>query len=147
MQENETYCVFEPITFHRFLLIIALGTPISVVGSIANFILILIFLQQKYRSLPTLYLGVLAMFDLQLCLGYIVLCTCDAIALYYRNLALWKLWHDCSMTVFTMARIGQLASTYLVVFATFERFLLVGEYDQLSWIYNNRGMAQGGFGT
>ena len=141
-QNNTTtnHCVFEPISFHRFLLIIAIGTPISIVGVLGNLLLIAIFFQPKYRSLPTLYLGVLAVLDLQLCIGYLMMCTCDAIALYYRNLDVYNFWHDSSMIVFTLARIGAFASTYMMVFATIERFLLVGEYTRFSCLYSPKGI-------
>ncbi len=139
VNESETVCYFVPVTHVRFLLVVFAGTPLAFCGIFTNALLIFLFLQQKYRASPTLYLAVLAILDVLFCASYIPLFTADAVALYYRILTLWELWHAYVMVLMTLGRIIQFASTYLLVCASFERFLLVSDNKFLHNLYSDRG--------
>ncbi len=132
-------CRFEPVTYDRFLLIMAIGTPFGTIGLVTNILLVVLFLQKKYRNSPTLYLAVLALLDFLICLVYLVVFTVDAISIYFRIYWLWEIWHGYAMLLFTVSRIVQLSSAYLVLFATLERFLMVGDYKRLGLVYSPMG--------
>lgn len=90
----------------RFALISYVGTPIAAVGIVTNAILVLLFIQAKYRNSPTLYLCFLALLDIAICSIYVPFFTVDAVALYLRVEWLHHLWHSYVMILYCASRIG-----------------------------------------
>ncbi|VDM24692.1 unnamed protein product [Toxocara canis] len=110
---------YEGYTLQRFVIISAAST-VSFLGIIANCILLVIFI----RSLPnSLYSAVLALLDGLLCMVYLLLFGVDAEFVYLRIEALFIIYHAYMIPVFILSRIVQFAMPYMLILATFERFV------------------------
>ncbi|CAD6186543.1 unnamed protein product [Caenorhabditis auriculariae] len=132
---NETY------DFSRYALIVYLGTPIAVAGVICNWILFVkTFPEDKVqKKTPALYLLLLAVLDLSIDLLYIPFFTVDALAIYNELEFLYHVWHYYAMFLFGLSRMVQFASTYLIVCATIERFIVVAEIKSLQFLITVNG--------
>ncbi|KAK5966854.1 hypothetical protein GCK32_019715, partial [Trichostrongylus colubriformis] len=95
---NESY------DFARYAVIVYIGTPIALAGVVCNCILLRLFSKCRSRKSPTLYLLVLAIFDLLMDLLYIPFFTVDALAIYHQNEFLYHIWHVYAMLVFGTSR-------------------------------------------
>ncbi|VDL81182.1 unnamed protein product [Nippostrongylus brasiliensis] len=122
---NESY------DFTRYAVIVYIGTPIALAGRL--------FSKSHSTRSPTLYLLVLAIMDLLMDLLYIPFFTVDALAIYHQNEFLYHLWHVYAMLVFGTSRMVQFASTYMVLCATMERFIVVAEIHSLDSLVKERG--------
>ncbi|ETN82059.1 hypothetical protein NECAME_17805 [Necator americanus] len=69
--------------------------------------------------------------DLLMDLLYIPFFTVDALAIYHQNEFLYHFWHVYAMLVFGTSRMVQFASTYMILCATMERFIVVAEIHSL----------------
>ncbi|EFO95090.1 hypothetical protein GCK72_020404 [Caenorhabditis remanei] len=130
---NESY------DFNRYALIVYIGTPIAIAGVICNWILFRLFTKSKSAKSPALYLLLLAVLDLLMDLLYIPFFTVDALAIYHKNEFLYHIWHDYAMFVFGLSRLVQFASTYIILCATIERFIVVAEINSLNFLINSTG--------
>ncbi|CAJ0591536.1 unnamed protein product [Cylicocyclus nassatus] len=130
---NESY------DFVRYAVIVYIGTPIALAGVVCNCILLRLFSRIRSRKSPTLYLLVLAILDLLMDLLYIPLFTVDALAIYHENEFLYHIWHVYAMLMFGMSRMVQFASTYMVLCATMERFIVVAEIQSLGLLVTEQG--------
>ncbi|CAI4226895.1 unnamed protein product [Auanema sp. JU1783] len=130
---NESY------DFTRYALIVYVGTPIAIAGVICNFFLLRLFSKTRSRKSPTLYLLVLAVLDMLMDLLYIPFFTVDALAIYHENETLYHLWHVYAMFLFGTSRLVQFASTYIILCATIERFIVVAEISSLDFLITENG--------
>uniref|UniRef100_A0A1I7XL07 G_PROTEIN_RECEP_F1_2 domain-containing protein n=1 Tax=Heterorhabditis bacteriophora TaxID=37862 RepID=A0A1I7XL07_HETBA len=132
---NESY------DFTRYFIIVYIGTPIAAAGVICNFILFVsrLFSRSRSRRSPTLYLLVLAILDLLMDLLYIPFFTVDALAIYNENEFLYHLWHIYAMFLFGTSRMVQFASTYVILCATMERFIVIAEIRSLEFLVGEKG--------
>ncbi|VDN55499.1 unnamed protein product [Dracunculus medinensis] len=96
-----------------------------------NFQLLLIIF---IRSLPnSIYLTVISLLDCLLCIVYILLFGIDASLVFLKNETLFIAYHTYIIPVFIISRITQFAMPYMLILATFERFLwTVGKRTRLS---------------
>uniref|UniRef100_A0AC35G4V8 G-protein coupled receptors family 1 profile domain-containing protein n=1 Tax=Panagrolaimus sp. PS1159 TaxID=55785 RepID=A0AC35G4V8_9BILA len=131
--KNEAY------DFARFALVTYVGTPIALLGLLFNAFLVKVFSNRKRLQTPTFYLFLLAIFDSLICLIYIPFFTIDAFAIYYKNEKLHHIWHSYAMILYGTSRVVQFASTYMVVCATIERFIVVGNIKWLSFVSTEIG--------
>ncbi|KAE9552114.1 hypothetical protein FO519_004694 [Halicephalobus sp. NKZ332] len=131
--KNEAY------DFARFALVTYVGTPIAIFGLVFNAILVKVFSNRKRLRTPAFYLFLLAIFDSLICAIYIPFFTVDAIAIYYKNEQLYHIWNNYIMFLYGTSRVVQFASTYMVVCATIERFIVVGNIKWLSLVGSEFG--------
>uniref|UniRef100_A0A1I7UWH1 G_PROTEIN_RECEP_F1_2 domain-containing protein n=1 Tax=Caenorhabditis tropicalis TaxID=1561998 RepID=A0A1I7UWH1_9PELO len=129
----------EAYDFNRYALIVYVGTPIAIAGVICNWILFRLFTKSKSTKSPALYLLLLAILDLLMDLLYIPFFTVDALAIYHKNEFLYHIWHDYAMFVFGLSRLVQFASTYIILCATMERFIVVAEINTLNFLISSTG--------
>ncbi|KAK6017018.1 hypothetical protein OSTOST_17494 [Ostertagia ostertagi] len=108
---NESY------DFARYAVIVYIGTPIALAGVVCN-------------CIPP---------DLLMDLLYIPFFTVDALAIYHQNEFLYHIWHVYAMLVFGTSRMVQFASTYMVLCATMERFIVVAEIHSLQSLVRENG--------
>ncbi|KAK6754445.1 hypothetical protein RB195_013445 [Necator americanus] len=130
---NESY------DFVRYAVIVYIGTPIALAGVVCNCILLRLFSRCHSRRSSTLYLLVLALLDLLMDLLYIPFFTVDALAIYHQNEFLYHFWHVYAMLVFGTSRMVQFASTYMILCATMERFIVVAEIHSLESLVTENG--------
>ncbi|CAI5453067.1 unnamed protein product [Caenorhabditis angaria] len=138
--ENETMCSkSEGYDSTRYALIVYCGTPIAIAGVICNWILFRLFMKSKSMKSPTFYLLILAILDLLMDLLYIPFFTVDALAIADDNQFLYHLWHYYAMFVFGLSKLIQFASTYVILCATIERFIVVAEIASLDFLISSTG--------
>lgn len=77
------------------------------------------------KNFPLLYLTALSVLDASICLGYVLIMGMDALGLYMRWEWLYLAWTYYGIPVFAVSRIVQLASSWLIVAATFERHVVL----------------------
>ncbi|KJH43936.1 7 transmembrane receptor [Dictyocaulus viviparus] len=130
---NESY------DFWRYSVIVYFGTPIALAGVVCNCILLRLFSHRRSRKSPTLYLLVLAIMDLLMDLLYLPFFTVDALAIYHQNEFLYHIWHVYAIPVFGLSRMVQFASTYMVLCATMERFIVVAEINSIKLLVSEKG--------
>uniref|UniRef100_A0A7E4VR17 G_PROTEIN_RECEP_F1_2 domain-containing protein n=1 Tax=Panagrellus redivivus TaxID=6233 RepID=A0A7E4VR17_PANRE len=123
----------------RFALVTYGGTPIAICGLIFNLILVRTFSRSQHLRTPTFYLFLLAIFDSLICVIYIPFFTVDAIAIYYADEKLHHLWHSYVLILYGTSRVVQCASTYMMVCATIERFVVVANIRRLSFLSTEIG--------
>ncbi|KAK6037707.1 hypothetical protein COOONC_24789 [Cooperia oncophora] len=70
---------------------------------------------------------------------YIPLFTVDALAIYHQNEFLYHTWHVYAMLLFGTSRMVQFASTYMVLCATMERFIVVANITSLQSLVRENG--------
>uniref|UniRef100_A0A0N5BIT4 G_PROTEIN_RECEP_F1_2 domain-containing protein n=1 Tax=Strongyloides papillosus TaxID=174720 RepID=A0A0N5BIT4_STREA len=129
----------ESYDFLRFALVLYVGTPISILGIIFNFILIRLFsISQKIFS-SSLYLLVLAILDLFICFMYIPFFTVDALAIYLKLPLFHDVYHKYVMFLYGVSKQTQFASTYVILFGTLERFIMIANIESLSYLITSRG--------
>uniref|UniRef100_A0A915AQU8 G-protein coupled receptors family 1 profile domain-containing protein n=2 Tax=Parascaris univalens TaxID=6257 RepID=A0A915AQU8_PARUN len=122
----------------RFALVVYVGTPIALVGIIFNAILLVMFSNKKYLRY-SLYLLVLAIFDMMICAIYIPFFTVDALAIYKSVQSLHHIWHSYVMQLYGLSRVVQFASAYMVLCATIERFIYISGVQPLRFLITDRG--------
>ncbi|VDO86547.1 unnamed protein product [Heligmosomoides polygyrus] len=130
---NESY------DFTRYAVIVYIGTPIALAGVFCNCILLRLFSKSRSTRSPTLYLLVLAIMDLLMDLLYIPFFTVDALAIYHQSEFLYHIWHVYAMLVFGTSRMVQFASTYMILCATMERFIVVAGIHSLEYLVREHG--------
>ncbi|KIH50172.1 hypothetical protein ANCDUO_19751, partial [Ancylostoma duodenale] len=77
--------------------------------------------------------------DLLMDLLYTPFFTVDALAIYHQNEFLYHVWHVYAMLVFGTSRMVQFASTYMILCATMERFIVVAEIHSLESLVTEHG--------
>ncbi len=128
-------CAFnEPYTEGRFALVIS-ATSLAILGVFFNGALLVFFIGANRQS--SIYLALLAFLDCCLCINYILLFGVDAVAIYYRLPEIFLLWNNYLIVVYGLSRIVQLSIPYIVLAATFERWLiLVGNFSVCPWVHS-----------
>lgn len=133
-------CGYETVDFDRFMLIVAFGTPCAVIGILFNLLLCIVFFRPYHLRTCDLYFAVLACLDSAFCVFYIFLMTVDAVSLHYGFPRLYAVYVSYMPPLFAVAKIIQLASVYMVVAATVERFFVVSRWsDTWSTPVSNQG--------
>lgn len=109
----------------RFYLIGVTGFSICLIGIIFNVILLKILLQPALRTTYLTYLSALAVIDINIAVTYIVVMSLATWYEYFNSYLLYVIWHRCLPYFFTLSRVATLASSYLIVACTVERYLEV----------------------
>ncbi|KAK0412413.1 hypothetical protein QR680_006196 [Steinernema hermaphroditum] len=123
----------------RYALIIFIGTPLAITGVLFNSLLIVMHSDRVKLKSPTIYLFVLAILDLLICLFYVPVFAVDAFMLFHGIEPLYHLWHAYVMLLYGLSRIAQFAATYMVLLATVERFIVVGNIKRLQFLISSTG--------
>ncbi|TKR89809.1 hypothetical protein L596_013853 [Steinernema carpocapsae] len=59
--------------------------------------------------------------------------------LYHRIEYLYHIWHAYVLLLYGSSRIAQFAATYMVLLATVERFIVVGEFERVFFFFSTKG--------
>ncbi|KAL3984962.1 7 transmembrane receptor (rhodopsin family) protein [Acanthocheilonema viteae] len=123
----------------RFALVVYIGTPVAFIGTIFNVILLIIFCHKKILNSPDFYFLFLAIFDMLICVIYIPFFTMDALAIYYQIKSLHHLWHTYIMQIYCTSRFVQFGAVYMILCATFERFVYISSKRYFNWFITDSG--------
>uniref|UniRef100_A0A158Q7I5 G_PROTEIN_RECEP_F1_2 domain-containing protein n=1 Tax=Elaeophora elaphi TaxID=1147741 RepID=A0A158Q7I5_9BILA len=123
----------------RYALVVYIGTPIALIGTLFNGILLTIFGHKKTLNSPDFYLLLLAIFDMLICQLYIPFFTMDALAIYYQIESIHHLWHTYIMQIYCTSRFVQFSAVYMMLCATFERLVCISGKRYLSWFITDCG--------
>lgn len=123
---NESTCITysQPYLREKVVIIGIVGSSVAVVSAVENTLLLLLLITapKLYRDNRN-YLLLMALFDLIVTLSYILILSANILADYYRILPLFLLWHRYFRVVFTLSHVAMSSSTYILLTATFERYL------------------------
>ncbi|VDN54611.1 unnamed protein product [Dracunculus medinensis] len=132
---SESYCIKnEDYDSARFGLVVFLGTPIALIGILSNAFLFVMFWNKPSFKSHRFYLLVLAIFDMLICLLYIPFFTIDALALFYSINSLHHIYNSYVIQVYGISKFVQFASTYMVLCATVERFVIVSGLQSMAFL-------------
>ncbi len=137
-------CIYqvEPENNAEFYLVAVFGTVVSVVSILENAPLFYIFLcRSSFRLSHYFYMMFLAFFDVFIAISYIMLMSVQVLFDYLLSFELSQVWHFCMRPIFAITRISMAASTYLVVAATLERFLVANRLLSFAFQQKHRCFA------
>lgn len=125
-------CKMEPskFLFVRYCFIGIFGFAISVIGVFMNITLLIVLTKSFLRNTYFVYLSALAVLDIAVAITYIMVMSIAVLFEYLESMFLYQIWYTCLPYFFTLSRIVTLASTYMVVVCTAERFLEVAHLAQ-----------------
>lgn len=117
-------CEFIPSEFlaAQHWLIAVFGSTVCVIGIGSNIALLQVLFQPKQRSTYLIYLAVLAILDILILISYLVVPVVGVLYEYYKSYFLYRLWHSWVPYFYALTRIVLLASTYLMLACTVERY-------------------------
>uniref|UniRef100_A0A0K0E055 G_PROTEIN_RECEP_F1_2 domain-containing protein n=1 Tax=Strongyloides stercoralis TaxID=6248 RepID=A0A0K0E055_STRER len=123
----------------RFWLVSVIGTTIAFIAIILNTFLFLLFITNKsHRNSPSLYLLLLAFFDVFMGVSYILVMSGRVVKNYYSNLFLQKIWMSYVVIMMVISHIAMTASSYLIVFATLERYMITIGHNSVRFLRKYR---------
>uniref|UniRef100_A0AC35TU60 G_PROTEIN_RECEP_F1_2 domain-containing protein n=1 Tax=Rhabditophanes sp. KR3021 TaxID=114890 RepID=A0AC35TU60_9BILA len=123
----------------RFWFVAVCGTFIATVAIILNLFLFLLFITNRtHRSSSSFYLLLLSFFDVFMGISYIMVMSIRIFVNYYENVYLKKIWMSYVVYMMTISHIAMTASSFLIVFATFERYLITIGHNGIGFLQTNR---------
>ncbi|CAB3397964.1 unnamed protein product [Caenorhabditis bovis] len=123
----------------RFYMVAIFGTLVAIVNIIENtFLSIMLFKKKSYRSSHMLYLGLLAFFDVWMAIAYIPLMSLNLFVDYYKSVVLLRAWFMYMLPMITISHIAMTASSFLMVAASLERYVVTVHPTKTKWLQRNR---------
>ncbi|CAJ0579830.1 unnamed protein product, partial [Mesorhabditis spiculigera] len=107
----------------RMVLNFGVGSVIGITGICLNTILLLLFSRLSFRNTNYLYLYILAFFDIVVESCFILIFSLSSYYEYFENYELYVAWHNYLRAVSTIGQVLILASSVLIVLASFERYM------------------------
>ncbi|VDN60869.1 unnamed protein product [Dracunculus medinensis] len=123
----------------RFWLVTVLGSTLSAISIIENLFLLVLFARSRqHRNSPSFYLLILALSDIFISGTYIMIMSVKVLYQYAEWVALKRIWIIYLVPMMTMSHVAITTSSFLIVFATAERFFAVISYRNVEFLQNNR---------
>ncbi|VDK39658.1 unnamed protein product [Gongylonema pulchrum] len=123
----------------RFWLVTVLGSTLSTISIVENIFLFLIFITSKqHRRSHSLYLLLLALTDLFISFTYILIMSVKVLYQYNEWVFLKKIWVAYVVPMMTMSHVALTASSFLIVFATVERYCITVSNRYVEFLRENR---------
>ncbi|VDM97267.1 unnamed protein product [Thelazia callipaeda] len=123
----------------RFWLVTILGSTLSTISIVENAFLFLIFITSKqHRRSHSLYLLILALTDLFISFTYILIMSIKVLYQYNQWVFMKRIWITYVVPMMTMSHVAITASSFLIVFATVERFCITLSNHYVEILQNNR---------
>ncbi|VDO98875.1 unnamed protein product [Soboliphyme baturini] len=125
--EEQEICEYEktPYIEEKFYLIAVFGSFIMLFGIVTNSILLTVLLKKKLRETYLIYLAALSVSDIGLLIAYFMVFSVQIMYDYFELLPLYFAWLYYIPYFYAFSRIMPLASSYLTVVCSAERFLEV----------------------
>uniref|UniRef100_A0A1I7YLS0 G_PROTEIN_RECEP_F1_2 domain-containing protein n=1 Tax=Steinernema glaseri TaxID=37863 RepID=A0A1I7YLS0_9BILA len=138
-------CVAHQMMYLEFKLIFVgcIGSSLALLSFLENALLFYTFVTSRVlRKRNLIYLTGVSLCDIFISLSYIGIMSMQVYAEYFNYFPLFKLWHDWLRVAFTISHITLSSASFLLVAATFERYLQTIRYpncDQvLEFVCKNR---------
>ncbi|CAL2044860.1 unnamed protein product [Caenorhabditis brenneri] len=138
--EQESCAYSEPVYVkERFWMVAIFGTAVCLLNIIENtFLSVMLFKKKSYRSSHMLYLALLAFFDVWMAVAYIPLMSLNLFVDYYKSVILLRAWFTYMLPMITVSHIAMTASSFLMVAASFERYVITCHPTKTRWLSRNR---------
>lgn len=85
-----------------------------------------------------LYLALLAFFDVWMAVAYIPLMSLNLFVDYYKSVVLLRAWFAYMLPMITVSHIAMTASSFLMVAASLERYVITCHPTKTRWLQKNR---------
>ncbi|CAO4379420.1 unnamed protein product [Caenorhabditis nigoni] len=140
LTEQESCEYMEPVYVkERFWMVAIFGTAVCLLNIIENtFLSFMLFKKKSYRSSHMLYLALLAFFDVWMAVAYIPLMSLNLFVDYYKSVFLLRAWFAYMLPMFTISHIAMTASSFLMVAASLERYVITCHPTKTRWLSRNR---------
>uniref|UniRef100_A0AC34Q9R4 G-protein coupled receptors family 1 profile domain-containing protein n=1 Tax=Panagrolaimus sp. JU765 TaxID=591449 RepID=A0AC34Q9R4_9BILA len=125
-ESEDDQCPLHMLQFIDFKLLFVgcLGTAIALISIMLNLLLFYSFVSSSLlRRRNLTYLTCLSLCDIFIGISYIGIMSLQVYAEYFEILPLYILWHECLNVAFTISNITLTTASFLLVCATFERYL------------------------
>uniref|UniRef100_A0A0R3RWS1 G_PROTEIN_RECEP_F1_2 domain-containing protein n=1 Tax=Elaeophora elaphi TaxID=1147741 RepID=A0A0R3RWS1_9BILA len=137
--EPSCYVIHTKHLAERLWLVTILGSTLSTISIVENAFLFLIFITSKqHRRSHSLYLLLLALTDIFISLTYILIMSVKILYQYNEWVFMKKIWMAYVVPMMTMSHVAITASSFLIVFATVERFCITVSSHYVEFLQNNR---------
>ncbi|KAL3985903.1 7 transmembrane receptor (rhodopsin family) protein [Acanthocheilonema viteae] len=137
--EPSCYVIDTNHLIERLWLVTILGSTLSTISIIENVFLFLIFITSKqHRRSHSLYLLLLALTDIFISFTYILIMSVKVLYQYNEWVFMKKIWMAYVVPMMTMSHVAITASSFLIVFATVERFCITASSHHVEFLQNNR---------
>ncbi|EFP06794.1 hypothetical protein CRE_11200 [Caenorhabditis remanei] len=140
-ETNQDPCAYmEPVYVkERFWMVAIFGTAVCILNIIENtFLSFMLFKKKSYRSSHMLYLALLAFFDVWMAVAYIPLMSLNLFVDYYKSVVLLRAWFAYMLPMITVSHIAMTASSFLMVAASLERYVITCHPTKTRWLSRNR---------
>ncbi|VDD95362.1 unnamed protein product [Enterobius vermicularis] len=123
----------------RFYLVAVLGTTVSLISIFENLFLLLLFAKsRRHRESGSFYLMLLALSDVFVSGTYILLMSVKVFYIYTNSFSLQWLWMTYVVPMLTTSHIAITTGSFLIVFATVERYFITISHSMTNWLCSNR---------
>uniref|UniRef100_A0A8R1I307 G_PROTEIN_RECEP_F1_2 domain-containing protein n=2 Tax=Caenorhabditis japonica TaxID=281687 RepID=A0A8R1I307_CAEJA len=138
--EEESCDYAEPVFVkERFWMVAIFGTAVCIINIIENtFLSVMLFKKKSYRSSHMLYLALLAFFDVWMAIAYIPLMSLNLFVDYYQSVVLLRAWFAYMLPMITVSHIAMTASSFLMVAASLERYVITCHPTKTRYLQKNR---------
>ncbi|VDK49277.1 unnamed protein product [Anisakis simplex] len=124
---DEEPCFYAQQEFlvERFWLVTVTGTTVSSISIVENlFLFIVLVTKRHHRNSNSLYLVLLAFFDVLVAGAYIPLMSLSHLVDYMQSVVLLRAWFQYMIPMITVSHIAMTSSSFLILSASFERFCM-----------------------
>lgn len=109
----------------RFWLCVVAGVTVSIISIVFNTFIFFVFVSNKqHRRSPNLYLLLLSLFDVFIAFAYIAVMSVRILVNFSSNVFLKSIWVRYMIPMLTVSHIGITSSTFLICFASIERYCI-----------------------
>uniref|UniRef100_A0A1I7YIC6 G_PROTEIN_RECEP_F1_2 domain-containing protein n=1 Tax=Steinernema glaseri TaxID=37863 RepID=A0A1I7YIC6_9BILA len=123
----------------RFWLVTFFGSLISAVSIVENAFLFCVFITSRHhRNSHSLYLLLLAFFDVYMSVSFVTLMSVRVLFNYAESVYLKNLWMSYVVPMMAGSHIAMTTSSFLIVFATVERFAITKASTYVEFLQRNR---------
>ncbi|EFP08955.1 hypothetical protein CRE_18074 [Caenorhabditis remanei] len=109
----------------RFWLCVVAGVTVSIISIVFNTFIFFVFVTNKqHRRSPNLYLLLLSLFDVFIAFAYIAVMSVRILVNFTSSVFLKSIWVRYMIPMLTVSHIGITSSTFLICFASIERYCI-----------------------
>ncbi|VDM45787.1 unnamed protein product, partial [Toxocara canis] len=138
LRHPSCYIIDNDYLVERFWLVTVLGSTLSTISIIENLFLFIVFISSRqHRNSCSLYLMLLALSDTFISGTYILIMSVKVLYQFTESVYL-KRMVVYLVPMMTMSHIAITTSSFLIVFATVERFCITISHNCVDFLQNNR---------
>ncbi|VDM36790.1 unnamed protein product [Toxocara canis] len=139
-EEEQCFYAQPEFLVERFWLVTVSGTTIASISIIENLFLFLVLVTKRHhRNSHSLYLVLLAFFDVSVAGAYIPLMSLSHLVDYMQSVVLLRAWFFYMIPMITVSHIAMTSSSFLILSASFERFCITVMPHRMKCLNRYRG--------